>query len=112
MSHNYSIHKIGDPKFKCELCPYASMIRDHFNSHIKGVHEKARDHVCGECGYAFSEKGVLKRHKEAMHGKRDNKFKCDLCPYETHAKRYLRQHVTNVHSIHSIKLCKTVSMVS
>ena len=35
--------------------------------HIKAVHENIRDNVCGECGYAASQKWDLKKHIEAMH---------------------------------------------
>ena len=35
--------------------------------HIEAEHEKIRNHVCGECGYAASLKSELKKHIEAIH---------------------------------------------
>ena len=95
--HKESVHGGSDKKYKCDHCPYQTHERRNLRNHIKGVHEKVRDHVCGECGYASSLKSGLKRHEETMHGKRDKKFKCDFCPYESHVKENLTRHVKKWH---------------
>ena len=96
--HRDSVHKMGEKKHSCELCTFKTYEKRTLKSHIKRIHEKIRDHVCGECGYASSHKNDLKMHKEFRHGTRDKKFKCDCCPFETHIKEYLRRHVKNAHS--------------
>ena len=36
-------------------------------NHVEGVHKNLRNHVCGECGYAASYNGDLKKHVEGVH---------------------------------------------
>ena len=64
--------------------------------HIKHMHDKIKDHICEECGYAASEKGDLKKHIDAVHNKGE-KIKCGLCPYESSWKRHLVKHMRDKH---------------
>ena len=64
--------------------------------HIKHMHDKLKDHVCEECGYAASEKGDLKKHRDAVHNTGE-KFKCGLCPYESSWKRHVAKHMRDKH---------------
>ena len=43
-THGETVHKMGERKFKCDMCPYKSTILADLKIHIKGVHE------CEECG--------------------------------------------------------------
>ena len=72
--HQVTSHKIGDAKFKCELCPYKSNYKTVFMRHIEGVHAKIKDNVCEECGYATMSKQNLKTHKESVHKMGDKKL--------------------------------------
>ena len=46
----------------------AFCFRQNLKTHIKTVHEKRRDHVCGYCtGVAFGRAGDLKKHISAVH---------------------------------------------
>ena len=95
MQHEQAVHNIQF--FKCEKCPYASAATlQRLQNHIKTVHERIRDHVCQECGYATSEKGHLREHMKGIH-KMGNKVKCDQCPYSSYRKRLLKMHVQRVH---------------
>ena len=49
-----SVHEIDEKQFKCEECGYAVRHKSNLRQHIKGVHEKIKNHVCQECGYAAS----------------------------------------------------------
>ena len=97
--HLELVHGIGDKKFKCEKCPYSSFLKKNVYIHIRGVHEKIRNHVCEDCSFATSVKANLKRHRESVHEMGEEKFKCDLCPYETQKKANLRRHVKSNHII-------------
>ena len=44
-------------------------IKGNLRKHIEAEHEKKRNHVCRECGYAASQKVSLMRHIEGVHKK-------------------------------------------
>jgi len=72
------VHKIGKDKleeFKCEKCPYKTVLSASFKRHIKSVHYNIRNHVCGDCGYAAKQKSTLKRHVLSLHAKGSNNVK-------------------------------------
>ena len=69
--HKETMHVIREKHLKCELCSFQTNEVENFKNRIKRKHEKIRDHVCCDCGYAASRKDHLKRHKETMHGTRD-----------------------------------------
>ena len=58
--------------------------------------ENIRNHVCGESGYAASEKRDLKRHTEAVH-KNIRNHVCGECEYAASYNGDLRKHVEGVH---------------
>ena len=67
-----SIQEKGDKMFKYEQCPYESVNSGHsekntLTKHIKAMHENISNHVCGECGNAFVQKGHLKQHIKVVH---------------------------------------------
>ena len=35
--------------------------------HVKAIHDKIRDHICKECGFAAAERNNLNRHIKRMH---------------------------------------------
>ena len=42
-------------KLKCNLCPYTASKKSQLKRHVKAVHDKIKDYVCGECGYTASQ---------------------------------------------------------
>ena len=74
MRHRDTVHKKGDKKFTCEMCPFKSHHKLSLKNHIKGVHDKVKDNVCGECDYTSSYKTTLKMHMERKHGTRAKKL--------------------------------------
>ena len=65
--HIYSVHKMGEKKFKCNQCSYSAYQNAHLIGHVKSVHDKIRDFKCEECDYAASYKGHLKQHRKSVH---------------------------------------------
>ena len=101
--------------FKCELCPYEAS-KTHVNIHVRGVHQKIKDHLCKDCGSAFSRKENLKHHVRSVHQKpklrekvlivkNKNLFKCELCPYKA-SKQHVNTHVKEVHAKIKDHQCK------
>ena len=92
-------HKKGIRKeFKCNHCPYTSLVIQHMKRHIKRVHKKIRDQECDECNYAATDKWILSQHKQNVHKVNDKKFKCETCSYTTSKKYHLKIHVEGVHN--------------
>ena len=57
--HMVCVHKVGEKKFKCELCPIKFVEAHRLREHVRGVHEKIKDYVCEDCGYAAWQKNSL-----------------------------------------------------
>ena len=49
----------------CGECEYAASYKGDLKKHIK------RHHVCGECGYIATQKKDLKSHRKYVHNKGD-----------------------------------------
>ena len=87
-------HKILD----CEPTSLKAKSRKNMKR-LKSKMHNGRDNVCDECGYTSSFSGALKRHKDYVHGKRDKILSCDICPFRTHTKEYLKAHLKKIHSV-------------
>lgn len=58
---------------------------------------KHKEIECKECNKSYSP-AVFTRHMKTVHVSKDNRtFMCDLCPFKSHAQRYLSEHKTNFH---------------
>ena len=58
--------------FQCDRigpCQYQTRRSKDLKMHIKAVHDKIKDQVCGECGASFSYPFYLKKHKKDVHKK-------------------------------------------
>ena len=95
--HNIMQHGIGEKKYKCKQCSVRVPFRSDLVRHIKNVHDKIKDNVCADCGYATSEKGALKRHRNMVHKMGEKKFKCDKCPFKSYNNYELTRHTSRVH---------------
>ena len=82
---------------KCEKCSYTTAVPSHLKSHVEGVHEKIRNHVCGDCGFAASQKSNLNKHKNMVHGRAEKRFKCDNCPFKAFFNSQVKKHIAEVH---------------
>ena len=83
------------------------MPKDGDKRRINGAHEKIRNHVCGECGYAASRKSNLKKHIEAVH-ENIRKYVCKDCGYAASQSVTLKQHRAAIHKFSGKQLkCET-----
>ena len=122
-THRNMVHQMGEKIFKCDKCPYTSYLNSTLKAHIKGVHDKIKNHVCGECGYACSHKSnlnkhrnyctgqyvcgecgyatsrmdSLKKHRDSAHNMGEKQFKCGQCPHTSSQKTRLKSHIEWVH---------------
>jgi uncharacterized Zn-finger protein len=65
----------------CEYCSKEFRYASGLKAHIKTSHLKIKDHICNECGEAFSKKkgyASLELHKLKMHGGQKTNL-CFLC---------------------------------
>ena len=67
LQHKAEVHKMGNNKFVCEICPF----------------------IC-------KTQASLANHKNWRHTD-DKKYECDLCPYTSSIKKNLQRHVKTVH---------------
>ena len=64
----------------------------------KHFHSRHRSVTCNQCGKVYANNQVLTKHVKNVHSNHDEKnFKCDECPYKTHAKLNLYQHKLQTH---------------
>ena len=89
--------QVGLKKLKCGNCPYETFLSGDLKKHIRSQHEKIKDHVCEDCGYATSYKTALKVHRVCVHNMGEMAFKCNICPYGTSHSERLRQHINTAH---------------
>ena len=95
--HRVSVHKTGDKIFKCDQCPYTTTYKASLKIHVDAVHNKMKNHVCEECGYAAARKMGLIKHKQTKHKIGDLQLKCEKCPFTTFSKVAIKNHITDVH---------------
>lgn len=107
--------------YKCSFCSKTFKKRNSLREHIRTQHDHPVDcdecdekcenpskltkhkylkHTlvkCEECNKSFL-KALYIRHMKTFHVSKDHKpFGCDLCPYKTHAQRYLSEHKSKYH---------------
>ena len=85
-----------EKKVKCEQCPFVTVWKTALNRHIKTVHYKIRDHVCGFCGNSFAYKTTLQDHEAAIHTK-VRKHVCKQCGFAAAQKSNIRTHMKAAH---------------
>uniref|UniRef100_A0A182JUI9 Zinc finger protein Xfin n=1 Tax=Anopheles christyi TaxID=43041 RepID=A0A182JUI9_9DIPT len=70
-------HSATPPSFDCPECDKSFVVRSRLTAHRK-THTDRKDHKCDVCGTAFVSKGLLKRHRRALHST-ELLFECKLC---------------------------------
>ena len=54
---------------KCQFCPYETCYKSNMREHVLRIHDRARDHICGDCGASFTTASSLTIHVRAVHMK-------------------------------------------
>ena len=79
----------------CHLCETAWPNTQNLRFHVKGVHEKQKDHKCNECSKAFVHPSQLKKHIATVH--EGQTLPCPLCQRQFKFKVNLEHHIRKVH---------------
>ena len=95
--HQNSAHAKSGGKHQCPSCMKSFANSTKLRIHIETVHEKKKV-KCPLCESIVLKHGLRNHMSVAHQGDRVNKpFKCDLCDFSSHAKKYLKAHVFNCH---------------
>lgn len=83
----------------CPICGIVLQCKYGLQTHIKNVHEGARDHKCDECDKTFKLSFNLKKHKISAHGEGPKVFQvvCDQCGKVCADKVSMRIHIRKDH---------------
>lgn len=87
-------------QYKPGMCPICGVIfksNTCIPTHIRNVHEGARDHSCDQCDRSFKIATALKRHKIKVHGEGPKAFECvcevcgKVCPDKVRMQLHVRR---------------------
>jgi len=85
LKHRKEVHKT----FQCPDCPKV------FDKHASAMNHWSSSHrfiKCEECNKTFKAHNYHK-HRLSVHAdKNDKKYKCETCPFSSHAQRYISEH--------------------
>ncbi|XP_035909058.1 zinc finger protein 850-like [Anopheles stephensi] len=70
-------HSEKPPSFPCPQCDKTFVVRSRLKAHLQ-THSERKDHACDVCGASFHNKGLLKRHRRALHST-ELLFECKHC---------------------------------
>lgn len=88
---------------QCEICGFKVISSTHLQRHIRARHTKEKNHFCGFCGKAFSERYNMKSHERKQHIETKlvaiTFFKCTVCCMEYSDTFKLKQHMQLNHNI-------------
>ena len=103
LKYHKSVH-LGDYKFICSICSRGFNYKADFEDHM-AYHEGVKRHKCGKCEMYFCSRSNMMRHFRQcgkLVGRSNNCVMCGKC-FKT--KRYLNEHVQNVHENKSVWQC-------
>lgn len=92
--HNKSFHH-GVYPFRCIKCGKRYQNEERYRAHLPRHEMSEKPHKCQLCPKQFHHKTDLRRHIEAIHGKKQ--YKCDICGKRFCRQDHLRKHI-NTHN--------------
>ena len=94
--------RIGEKKFKCELCNSCFWTKEKFNFHIDKFHNPDFKHKC-KCGRSYISAEKLESHAKNQHGGAEDGIKhiCDHCGKVLSRADKLRFHLLKFHKINT-----------
>ncbi|KAJ8706544.1 hypothetical protein PYW07_012622 [Mythimna separata] len=105
MQDHFNYQHLGKTVHKCPICEKPIASRANVEKHMMRVHsqkkEKPRNHVCQECGKAFTDKKALTQHEVIHSGERP--LSCDICQQTFKQKASLYTHRKRVHKVFPAK---------
>lgn len=81
---------------KCDKCSKSFFTLNQLRAH-QLVHSSLKPFQCEICEKKFLHKGNLKKHRLNVHIRREKSFRCPRCPFKTHGKNYLANHIIKLH---------------
>ncbi|XP_013163531.1 PREDICTED: gastrula zinc finger protein xFG20-1-like isoform X2 [Papilio xuthus] len=101
MQDHFNYQHLGKTSHKCPLCDKPIASRANVERHLMRVHgekkEKPKNHVCQQCGKAFTDKKSLNQHEVIHSG--DRPLSCNICYQTFKQKASLYTHRKRVHNI-------------
>ncbi|XP_072946721.1 uncharacterized protein [Epargyreus clarus] len=101
MQDHFNYQHLGKTTHKCPICNKPIASRANVDKHMMRVHgekkEKPRNHICQQCGKAFTDKKALTQHAVIHSGERP--LTCDVCQQSFKQKASLYTHRKRVHKL-------------
>lgn len=93
--HLREVHNRGE-LFECEDCEYKVGRKRSFNAHMWMAHQKGNCHRCQHCGFASPHLNHFNTHMRTVHGEREQ-FQCEDCEYISQGRNKIKHHTKSVH---------------
>ena len=101
VKHCKAEHSDPDGNILCKYCDKAFSGIRALNTHVRSRHSQRKCQICDKV-LSFN---AYRNHVRAVHGdKSEKKFKCDLCDFTTHTKKYICDHKFREHSVKGSQL--------
>ena len=85
--------------YECTICDFKTVYKQNLGLHMESAHSIHKVmFLCDECGYNFTQKRSLKRHKIQLHLQTEV-FSCDYCNFTTKFEYNLRRHKDEQHEV-------------
>ena len=85
--------------YECTICDFKTVYKQNLGLHMESAHSIHKVmFLCDECGYNFTQKRSLKRHKIQVHLQTEV-FSCDYCNFTTKFEYNLRRHKDEQHEV-------------
>ncbi|XP_058819995.1 zinc finger protein 546-like isoform X2 [Topomyia yanbarensis] len=89
--HENTVHLGKVEEFPCDTCGKVFRAAHGLKAHQE-IHSDLRKQICIDCGASFRNKGILKRHRRAVHAN-DYPFDCKMCPKKFPTLEQLNAHM-------------------
>ena len=110
ITHIGYAHEGANKNHICAQCGKAFSTNSNLHKHHRNVHEKRKNNVCNFCSKAFGESSDLKKHIEWVHEGVKDKI-CDLCGMAFGHGHALKRHLRTVHEGIKDHVCNVCSKV-